>query len=109
MTTLCGSEQLMGSLPEVKWAQQVRSLSAELQEESLRLIVQHLPQVIHTQAFHDLCRVSQLHWGNSNQPTPEVTHCVIASSMQQESHVLISDNQFSPVLQLLFEVVPKRL
>lgn len=61
VTTLCGSEQLMGSLPEVKWAQQVRSLSAELQEESLRLIVQHLPQVIHTQAFHDLCRVRQLH------------------------------------------------
>lgn len=60
VTTLCGSEQLMGSLPEVKWAQQVRSLSAELQEESLRLIVQYLPQVIHTQAFHDLCRVRQL-------------------------------------------------
>lgn len=56
---LCGTEQLMGSLPEVKWAQQVRSLSTELQEESLRVIVRHLPQVIRTQAFQDLRRVSQ--------------------------------------------------
>nr|XP_020465623.1 uncharacterized protein KIAA1107-like isoform X2 [Monopterus albus] len=56
VTMLCGTEQLIGSLPEVKWAQQVRSLAAELQEESLRVTIQHLPQVIRTQAFHDLCR-----------------------------------------------------
>ncbi|XP_072246266.1 BTB/POZ domain-containing protein 8 isoform X2 [Leuresthes tenuis] len=56
VTVLCGTEQLIGSLPEVKWAQQVRSLATELQEESLRVIVQHLPRVIHTQAFQDLCR-----------------------------------------------------
>ncbi|KAM6939187.1 BTB/POZ domain-containing protein 8 isoform 2-T4 [Lycodopsis pacificus] len=56
VTMLCGTEQLIGSLPEVKWAQQVRSLATELQEESLHVIVQHLPRVIHTQAFQDLCR-----------------------------------------------------
>lgn len=57
VTMLCGTEQLIGSLPEVKWAQQVRSLATELQEESLHVIVQHLPTVIRTQAFLDLCRV----------------------------------------------------
>ncbi|XP_041861429.1 AP2-interacting clathrin-endocytosis protein isoform X2 [Melanotaenia boesemani] len=56
VSVLCGSEQLIGSLPEVKWAQQVRSLAMELQEDSLQVIVQHLPSVIHTQAFQDLCR-----------------------------------------------------
>ncbi|XP_034559467.1 AP2-interacting clathrin-endocytosis protein [Notolabrus celidotus] len=56
VTMLCGTEQLLGSLPEVKWAQQVRSLATELQEESLAVIVQHLPRVIHTQAFWDLHR-----------------------------------------------------
>lgn len=58
VTTLCGTEQLIGSLPEVKWAQQVRSLATELQEESLGVIVQNLPKVIRTQAFQDLRRVS---------------------------------------------------
>ncbi|XP_068176386.1 BTB/POZ domain-containing protein 8 isoform X2 [Antennarius striatus] len=53
---LCGTEQLIDSLPEVKWAQQVESLSTELQVQSLSTIVQHLPQVIRTQAFQDLCR-----------------------------------------------------
>ncbi|XP_059196792.1 BTB/POZ domain-containing protein 8 [Centropristis striata] len=56
VTMLCGTEQLLGSLPEVKWAQQVRSLATELQEESLQVIVQHLPRVIRTQGFQDLCR-----------------------------------------------------
>ncbi|KAL7397231.1 hypothetical protein ABVT39_018903 [Epinephelus coioides] len=56
VTMLCGTEQLIGSLPEVKWAQQVRSLATELQEASLHVIVQHLPKVVHTQAFRDLCR-----------------------------------------------------
>ncbi|XP_058493540.1 BTB/POZ domain-containing protein 8 [Solea solea] len=56
VTILCDTEQLLGSLPEVKWAQQVRSLATELQEESLRVIFQHLPVVTHTQAFHDLRR-----------------------------------------------------
>ncbi|XP_040039818.2 BTB/POZ domain-containing protein 8 isoform X2 [Gasterosteus aculeatus] len=56
VTMLCGTKQLIGSLPEVKWAQQVRSLATELQEESLHVIVQHLPTVIRTQAFLDLCR-----------------------------------------------------
>ncbi|XP_030582691.1 AP2-interacting clathrin-endocytosis protein isoform X2 [Archocentrus centrarchus] len=54
VTTLCGTEQLIGSLPEVKWAQQVRSLATELQDESLRVIVQHFPKVTRTQAFKDL-------------------------------------------------------
>ena len=54
---LCGTEQLIGSLPEVKWAQQVRSLATQLQEESLHVIVQHLPDVIRTQAFQELRRV----------------------------------------------------
>nr|XP_033477377.1 AP2-interacting clathrin-endocytosis protein isoform X1 [Epinephelus lanceolatus]XP_033477378.1 AP2-interacting clathrin-endocytosis protein isoform X1 [Epinephelus lanceolatus] len=56
VTMLCGTEQLIGSLPEVKWAQQVRSLATELQEASLHVIVQHLPKVVHTQAFRDLRR-----------------------------------------------------
>ncbi|KAM7388727.1 hypothetical protein PAMP_024884 [Pampus punctatissimus] len=56
VTMLCGTEQLIGSLPEVKWAQQVRTLATELQEESLRVIVQNLPRVILTQAFHELLR-----------------------------------------------------
>ncbi|XP_034438616.1 AP2-interacting clathrin-endocytosis protein isoform X2 [Hippoglossus hippoglossus] len=56
VTMLCGTEQLIGSLPEVKWAQQVRSLATELQEESLRVIVQDLPTVTRTQAFRDLHR-----------------------------------------------------
>ncbi|XP_047442884.1 AP2-interacting clathrin-endocytosis protein [Mugil cephalus] len=56
VTMLCGTEQLLGSLPEVKWAQQVRSLATELQDESLRVIVQHFPKVTHTQAFQDLRR-----------------------------------------------------
>ncbi|XP_074523757.1 BTB/POZ domain-containing protein 8 [Halichoeres trimaculatus] len=56
VTMLCGTEQLLGSLPEVKWAQQNRSLATELQEESLAVIVQHLPKVIHTQAFRELRR-----------------------------------------------------
>lgn len=57
---LCGTEQLLGSLPEVKWAQQNRSLAAELQEQSLAVIVQHLPRVIRTQAFRELRRVRLL-------------------------------------------------
>ncbi|XP_062280702.1 BTB/POZ domain-containing protein 8 isoform X2 [Scomber scombrus] len=60
VTMLCGTEQLIGSLPEVKWAQQVRSLATELQEESLQVIVQNLPRVICTQAFQDLCRREEL-------------------------------------------------
>uniref|UniRef100_A0A665WB69 Si:ch73-389b16.2 n=1 Tax=Echeneis naucrates TaxID=173247 RepID=A0A665WB69_ECHNA len=56
VTMLCGTEQLLGSLPEVKWAQQVRILAEELQEESLHVIVQHLPRVIQIQAFQDLRR-----------------------------------------------------
>ncbi|TWW57470.1 hypothetical protein D4764_07G0001890 [Takifugu flavidus] len=63
VTMLCGTEQLIGSLPEVKWAQQVKHLSAELQEESLRIIVQHLPQVICTQAFQDLRKAWKLEYG----------------------------------------------
>ncbi|KAI4828389.1 hypothetical protein KUCAC02_022485, partial [Chaenocephalus aceratus] len=56
VTMLCGTEQLIGSLPEVKWAQQVRSLATQLQEESLHVIVQHLPDVIGTRAFQELRR-----------------------------------------------------
>ncbi|KAK2836000.1 hypothetical protein Q5P01_016484 [Channa striata] len=56
VTMLCGTEQLIGSLPEVKWAQQVKNLAKELQDESLRVIVQHLPRVTRTQAFQDLRR-----------------------------------------------------
>ncbi|XP_069560067.1 BTB/POZ domain-containing protein 8 [Brachyistius frenatus] len=56
VTTLCSAEQLIGSLPEVKWAQQVRSLATELQEESLHVIIQHFPKVTCTQAFQDLRR-----------------------------------------------------
>ncbi|XP_056315788.1 BTB/POZ domain-containing protein 8 [Danio aesculapii] len=56
VSVLCGSEQLIGSLPEVKWAKQVLSLASELQEECLRMVVKHLPRVTHTAAFHDLRR-----------------------------------------------------
>lgn len=54
---LCGTEQLLGSLPEVKWAKQVMCLATELQEHCLHTIVAHLPRVIHTAAFHSLRRV----------------------------------------------------
>lgn len=57
VSVLCGSEQLIGSLPEVKWAKQVLSLASELQEQCLQMIVTHLPQVTYTAAFHDLRRV----------------------------------------------------
>ncbi|XP_062412440.1 BTB/POZ domain-containing protein 8 [Sardina pilchardus] len=56
VTVLCGSEQLIGCLPEVKWARQVLSLTNELQEQSLHLIVTYLPQVTRTQAFHTFRR-----------------------------------------------------
>ncbi|XP_026119272.1 AP2-interacting clathrin-endocytosis protein isoform X1 [Carassius auratus] len=56
VSVLCGSEQLIGSLPEVKWAKQVLSLTSELQEQCLQMIVTHLPRVTHTTAFHDLRR-----------------------------------------------------
>ncbi|XP_055021055.1 LOW QUALITY PROTEIN: BTB/POZ domain-containing protein 8 [Boleophthalmus pectinirostris] len=56
VTMLCGTEQLIGSLPEVKWAQQVKSLVTELQDHSLKFIVQNFPKVIRTQAFQDLRR-----------------------------------------------------
>lgn len=57
VSVLCGCEQLIGSLPEVKWAKQVLSLASELQEECLQMIVTHLARVTHTAAFHDLRRV----------------------------------------------------
>ncbi|XP_066521252.1 BTB/POZ domain-containing protein 8 isoform X2 [Hoplias malabaricus] len=56
VSVLCDSEQLTGSLPEVKWAKQVQSLTTELQEQCLKTIVTHLPRVIHTTAFHSLRR-----------------------------------------------------
>ncbi|XP_037390809.1 AP2-interacting clathrin-endocytosis protein isoform X1 [Pygocentrus nattereri] len=56
VSVLCDSEQLIGSLPEVKWAKQVQSLASELQEQCLNTIVTHLPRVIHTTAFHSLRR-----------------------------------------------------
>lgn len=57
VSVLCGSEQLIGSLPEVKWAKQVLGLVNELQNECLHMIVTHLPRVTHTAAFHNLRRV----------------------------------------------------
>ncbi|KAK2907462.1 BTB/POZ domain-containing protein 8 isoform X1 [Channa argus] len=56
VTMLCGTEQLIGSLPEVKWAQRVKNLAIELQEETLRFNVQHFPRVTRSQAFQDLRR-----------------------------------------------------
>lgn len=57
VSVLCGTEQLIGSLPEVKWAKQVMYLATELQEHCLQSIVTHLPQVTHTTAFNSLRRV----------------------------------------------------
>lgn len=59
MTLLCGSEQLLGSLPEVKWAKQTVLLATELQDQCLSVIVTNLAQVSHTQAFHSLRRVRE--------------------------------------------------
>ncbi|KAK2858056.1 hypothetical protein Q7C36_005975 [Tachysurus vachellii] len=56
VSVLCGTEQLIGSLPEVKWAKQVVCLATELQEHCLHSIVTHLPRIIHTTAFHSLRR-----------------------------------------------------
>ncbi|XP_063056980.1 BTB/POZ domain-containing protein 8 isoform X2 [Engraulis encrasicolus] len=60
MTVLCSSEQLIGCLPEVKWARQVLALANEIQEQSLSIIVTHLPQVTRTQAFHNFRRREML-------------------------------------------------
>ncbi|XP_019904803.2 AP2-interacting clathrin-endocytosis protein isoform X2 [Esox lucius] len=51
---LCGSDQLLGILPEVKWAKQTVVLATELQDQCLSFIVTHLARVTHTQAFHSL-------------------------------------------------------
>ncbi|XP_061093208.1 BTB/POZ domain-containing protein 8 [Conger conger] len=59
VSLLCSSEQLIGSLPEVKWAKQALALANELQEACLRTIVTHLPEVTHTVAFHTLRRVEE--------------------------------------------------
>ncbi|KAI7807396.1 hypothetical protein IRJ41_003153 [Triplophysa rosa] len=56
VSVLCGSEQLIDSLPEVKWAKQVLGLVNELQKECLHMIVTHLPRVTRTTAFHNLRR-----------------------------------------------------
>ncbi|KAA0713144.1 hypothetical protein E1301_Tti013592 [Triplophysa tibetana] len=56
VSVLSGSEQLIGSLPEVKWAKQVLGLVNGLQKECLHMIVTHLPRVTHTTAFHNLRR-----------------------------------------------------
>ncbi|XP_064186635.1 BTB/POZ domain-containing protein 8 isoform X1 [Anguilla rostrata] len=59
VSVLCSSEQLIGSLPEVKWAKQALALANELQEACLRTIVTHLPEVTHTVAFHTLRRAEE--------------------------------------------------
>ncbi|KAG7488245.1 hypothetical protein MATL_G00032360 [Megalops atlanticus] len=59
VSILCGSEQLIASLPEVKWAKQALALATELQEECLCTIVAHLPEVTHTVAFHTLKRTEE--------------------------------------------------
>ncbi|KAG5851212.1 hypothetical protein ANANG_G00090660 [Anguilla anguilla] len=59
VSLLCSSEQLIGSLPEVKWAKQALALANELQEACLRTIVTHLPEVTHTVAFHTLRRAEE--------------------------------------------------
>ncbi|KAJ8418547.1 hypothetical protein AAFF_G00000460 [Aldrovandia affinis] len=59
VSLLCSSEQLIGSLPEVKWAKQALTLANELQEECLRTIVTHLSEVTHTAAFLALRRTEE--------------------------------------------------
>lgn len=95
VTMLCRTEQLIGSLPEVKWAQQVRSLATELQEESLRVIVQHFPKVTDTQAFKDLCIVSwwsshtntlwfiMIVWKCNKKQPPYLSLCLIALQREE--------------------------
>ncbi|XP_062308417.1 BTB/POZ domain-containing protein 8 isoform X2 [Osmerus eperlanus] len=56
VTLLCASEQLIGCLPEVKWAKQVMALATELQEECLAFAVARLALVTRTAAFHSLRR-----------------------------------------------------
>ena len=70
VSVLCATEQLIGCLPEVKWAKQVLSLASELQEESLRVIVQNLPRVVRTPAFHSLLRVRPSLRGPSPHQAP---------------------------------------
>ncbi|KAJ7986415.1 hypothetical protein DPEC_G00339660 [Dallia pectoralis] len=53
---LCGSDHLLGSLPEVKWAKQTVVLATELQDQCLSFIVTNLARVTHTPAFHNLRR-----------------------------------------------------
>ncbi|KAL1022641.1 hypothetical protein UPYG_G00030390 [Umbra pygmaea] len=56
VNVLWGSEQLLVSLPEVKWAKQTVVLATDLQDQCLSFIITHLHQVMHTQAFHSLRR-----------------------------------------------------
>ncbi|XP_046905530.1 AP2-interacting clathrin-endocytosis protein isoform X2 [Hypomesus transpacificus] len=56
VTLLCASEQLIGCLPEVKWAKQVMALATKLQEECLAFAVAQLALVTRTAAFHSLRR-----------------------------------------------------
>ncbi|XP_030228001.1 collagen alpha-1(I) chain [Gadus morhua] len=60
VSVLCATEQLIGCLPEVKWAKQVLSLANELQEESLSVIVQNLPCVVRSPAFLSLLRQEEV-------------------------------------------------
>ena len=73
MTLLCASEQLIGCLPEVKWAKQVMALATKLQEECLAFAVAQLALVTRTAAFHSLRRVSSAalgHPGPDHQVVP---------------------------------------
>uniref|UniRef100_A0A672IS62 BTBD8 BACK domain-containing protein n=1 Tax=Salarias fasciatus TaxID=181472 RepID=A0A672IS62_SALFA len=53
VTVLCHSEQLICSLPGVKWAQRVMELATALQEECLQFVVHNFRQVIRTPPFQD--------------------------------------------------------
>ncbi|KAG2461222.1 K1107 protein, partial [Polypterus senegalus] len=58
------SDQLICSLPGVKWAEKALSLGAELQDECISYIVAHFSEIISTEGFHHLLKAQ----GMSSKP-----------------------------------------
>ncbi|XP_051788743.1 BTB/POZ domain-containing protein 8 [Erpetoichthys calabaricus] len=64
VSILMESDQLICSLPGVKWAEKALSLGAELQDECISYIVAHFSEIISTEGFHHLLKAQ----GMSSKP-----------------------------------------
>ncbi|XP_073449250.1 BTB/POZ domain-containing protein 8 isoform X1 [Aquarana catesbeiana] len=61
---LMESDRLLSSLPEVKWAERVRSLASDLQDECVRFMVTNFSQTIRSESFTHLLQAQ----GMSSRP-----------------------------------------